>query len=160
MLTTKIGALNKNWHDSMSVNGVTCANHTSPNVYYRPCLSGNQLREGNKESPPVGSRGSEQTPLLSRLLLREEHGVAGSALSPRLGQRFMSKGMRCRDYGKGKREQDRERRKRERFHQSWVQRWFSQLRSPIPVDSLTWGYILCPFVILAPPSGGHSNSLG
>jgi len=45
------------------------------------------------ESPPVESQDSEQTPLLSKLLLRERSlSAAESILSPRLSQQFMSKG--------------------------------------------------------------------
>ena len=36
----------------------------------------------------------------------------------------------------------------------------SQLRGPVPVGLRPWGFSLCPFIILAPPSGGYSNSLG
>jgi len=43
-----------------------------------------------KESPPIESRGSEKTPLCSKLSLR---GDLRSGPSPRLGQKFMSKGL-------------------------------------------------------------------
>ena len=46
-----------------------------------------------KESPPVESRGSEQTPLHSKLVSERSLGAAGSTPSPRLGQQFMSKGL-------------------------------------------------------------------
>ena len=49
--------------------------------------------------PPVESRGSEGTPLLSKLLLRVQKlsspAEAGSTLSPRLGQEFMARGITC-----------------------------------------------------------------
>ena len=65
-------AHNGNWHKTTSVNRVT--------IY---------INSGNKEIPPVESRGSEQTPLLSRLLLRE--GSRGSRRS--LLQHWMHGGL-------------------------------------------------------------------
>jgi len=45
-----------------------------------------------KESPPVETRGSEQT-LLHSKLAEKSLGAAGSTPSPRLDQQLMSKGL-------------------------------------------------------------------
>jgi len=71
----------------------TC--HSALGSYSTVTLKGvKEPDKRQKESPPTKSRGSEQTTLLSEFLLRERSlGMAGSTPSPRLGQRFMSKGL-------------------------------------------------------------------